>query len=132
VLRRRGTATCDLWIAGTGCADEFQNIEVAWATVPAPGEYAVFVAPGHCDGSGFFDGLPPCGTMNEYYVAIECTRTCLGDTDRNGAVDVDDLVNVIMDWDTDGLTHHGDVNGSGQVDVEDLGVVIVNWGACPS
>lgn len=63
---------------------------------------------------------------------------CIGDTDDNGVVDVDDLVNVIVDWGTDGSANGGDVSdgtGSGPadgiVDVGDIVAVITNWGDCP-
>ncbi len=55
---------------------------------------------------------------------------CTGDTNGDGVVDVDDLVNVILDWGTDGTENGGDVDGSGTVDVDDLVAVILAWGAC--
>ena len=63
---------------------------------------------------------------------------CAGDTNDDGAVDVNDLNNVILDWGTDGSANGGDLAGpepgsppDGIVDVHDLNAVIVNWGACP-
>jgi hypothetical protein len=55
---------------------------------------------------------------------------CPADTDGNGAVDVDDLTAVILDWGTDGSQFNGDVDGSGMVDVDDLTAVILGWGPC--
>ncbi|MHC4992044.1 MAG: hypothetical protein ACYTGC_13810, partial [Planctomycetota bacterium] len=40
-------------------------------------------------------------------------RPCRGDTDGDGVVGVDDLIAVILDWNTDGCGHQGDVDGSG-------------------
>lgn len=55
---------------------------------------------------------------------------CSGDTNLDGVVDVVDLVNVILDWGTDGAALGGDVDMSGLVDVQDLVTVILSWGAC--
>ncbi len=55
---------------------------------------------------------------------------CSADTDGNMDVNVVDLVNVILDWGTDGSANGGDVDGSGIVDVADLDEVILAWGPC--
>ncbi|MHC5001882.1 MAG: hypothetical protein ACYTJ0_02050 [Planctomycetota bacterium] len=57
-------------------------------------------------------------------------RTCTADIDGSGAVDVDDLLAVILDWGTDGSGHGGDVDHSGLVDSDDLAAVILEWGPC--
>jgi hypothetical protein len=49
----------------------------------------------------------------------------LGDADRDGDVDVDDLLAVIMGWGSD--DHAADVNQDGVVDVDDLLAVITHW-----
>jgi thermitase len=50
----------------------------------------------------------------------------LGDINNDGAVNVDDLVRVILDW---GLVHSSaDLDGDGQVEVDDLIAVILHWG----
>ena len=66
------------------------------------------------------------------------TPPCPGDTNGDGAVDVNDLNNVILDWGTDGSANGGDITGpvpgsppDGIVNVNDLNAVIVGWGACP-
>jgi hypothetical protein len=46
----------------------------------------------------------------------------------NGAVDVDDLILVILSWGQTDVP--ADINGSGVVDVDDLIAVILNWGPC--
>ncbi len=53
-----------------------------------------------------------------------------GDVNRNGTVDVDDLIGVILAWGpcSNPLTCPADLNASGQVDVDDLIEVILNWG----
>jgi hypothetical protein len=56
---------------------------------------------------------------------------CDGDTDGNGQVDIDDVVNVVLDFGTDGSGHGGDVDGSGAGDIDDVALVVLNFGACP-
>jgi glucose/arabinose dehydrogenase len=53
-----------------------------------------------------------------------------GDVNRDGMVDVDDLVAIILAWGPcdDPVTCPEDLNVSGQVDVDDLVEVILNWG----
>ena len=53
---------------------------------------------------------------------------CPGDTNADGAVDVQDLVAVITAWGSDDAA--ADVNGDGTVDVQDLVGVINGWGTC--
>ena len=53
-----------------------------------------------------------------------------GDTNGDGRVDVEDLVNVITLWGTGGKGPGGidaDVNDDGTVGVDDLNLVIVSW-----
>jgi hypothetical protein len=54
-----------------------------------------------------------------------------GDVTGDGAVNVDDLVMVIVNWGKcppPPATCSADVNDDGAVDVDDLVVVIPNWG----
>lgn len=53
----------------------------------------------------------------------------LADVNRDGAVDVNDLVDVITGWGPCPLTGpcDADVNGDGKIDVNDLVEIIVNW-----
>ena len=50
------------------------------------------------------------------------------DTNDDDVVDVQDLVNVILDWGSD--DPNSDVNDDGIVDVQDLVAVILEWGPC--
>ena len=45
-------------------------------------------------------------------------------------VNVDDVVNVVLDWGTDGSKNGGDADGSGSVDVDDIVWVVLHWGDC--
>ncbi|MHC5002041.1 MAG: hypothetical protein ACYTJ0_02865 [Planctomycetota bacterium] len=61
---------------------------------------------------------------------------CPADTDDNKRVDVDDLVNVILNWGPCPPpcppACPGDVNGDCSVDVDDLVAIILAWGPCPA
>src|SRR6185503_15730281 len=59
-----------------------------------------------------------------------CATPCIGDSNGSGAVDVDDLIAVILGWGCTGAKCAGDVNDSGVVDVDDLITVILHWGPC--
>ncbi|MHC4908638.1 MAG: dockerin type I domain-containing protein [Planctomycetota bacterium] len=58
----------------------------------------------------------------------DCSGTCTGDVNIDGVVDVQDLVEVILQWGSPGGP--ADVNGDGIVDVQDLVEVILAWGTC--
>lgn len=49
------------------------------------------------------------------------------DTNGDGRVDVDDLIQVIVSWGTDGTTSGADVDGDGLVGAMDAIVVILAW-----
>jgi hypothetical protein len=66
-------------------------------------------------GAFVFDSFPPCD--------------CPADTNDDGLVDVEDLVNVILAWGSS--DPDADVNGDDVVDVMDLVAVILAWGPCP-
>ncbi|MCH2131448.1 MAG: hypothetical protein MK179_20090 [Pirellulaceae bacterium] len=68
------------------------------------------------------------GTDNT--TGVSATRSpCLADTNWDGVVDVEDLLNVIGRWgDPSGP---GNVNCDGNTDVVDLVMVLGAWGACP-
>jgi T5SS/PEP-CTERM-associated repeat protein len=58
---------------------------------------------------------------------------CLPDVNNSGAVDVDDLIAVVLAWGVCPVPPSpcpADVNGSGSVDADDLIAVILGWGAC--
>jgi V8-like Glu-specific endopeptidase len=65
---------------------------------------------------------------------LECGGpSCLPDVNNSGAVDVDDLIAVILEWgcvDPPGPCD-ADVDGDGIVGVDDLIAVILAWGPCP-
>lgn len=60
---------------------------------------------------------------------FSCADTgCESDTNGDDVVDVQDLVNVVLQWGSDDAS--ADVNGDGLVDVQDLVQVVLEWGSC--
>lgn len=58
---------------------------------------------------------------------LVCGEDVPGDVNGDGVVDVEDLVQVILDWGPCPPPCPSDLNGDGEVDVEDLVAVILNW-----
>jgi hypothetical protein len=83
---------------------------------------------------GYGDYTPPMAFPPDTtaFILVPDPCTCAGDVDGNGAVDVVDLVAVILDWDCTNPPGPcpGDANGNGVVNVEDLVLVILQWGNC--
>lgn len=57
--------------------------------------------------------LPPCGL-------------CVGDLDRSGVVDAQDITILLNGWGT----ASGDVNGDGTTNAQDIAALLNAWGAC--
>jgi hypothetical protein len=87
------------------------------------------------------DGNPQSiveAAIDDVRVMGDCaTTTCRADANHDGAVDVDDLIAVILSWGAcgpPGPPCPADIappGGNGQVDVDDLIAIILGWGACP-
>jgi hypothetical protein len=54
---------------------------------------------------------------------------CEGDVDQNGAVNVDDLLEIFAAW-GDPNPGAADLNGDGVCNGQDLVLVLSGWGAC--
>jgi hypothetical protein len=101
-----------------------------------------------CDGSGLPDeceygAFPDCngngipdlcdvadgtsGDADGDFVPDECE--CLGDTNRDGLVNVYDIIEVILNWGKTGELD-ADVSGDGVVDGLDLSLVLQGYGTC--
>ena len=101
-----------------------------------------------CDGSGLPDeceygAFPDCnnngipdlcdvadgtsGDADGDFVPDECE--CLGDTNRDGLVNVYDIIEVILHWGETGVLD-ADVSGDGVVDGLDLSLVLQGYGTC--
>jgi predicted outer membrane repeat protein len=56
-------------------------------------------------------------------------QQCRGDVDRNGSVDIDDLIEIFVAW-GDPNPGDADLNNDGIVNAIDLAQVISGWGSC--
>jgi hypothetical protein len=71
----------------------------------------------------------PWGAPNVPYV-FNVELLCAEDTNRDGLIDVLDLIAVITTWGPCPPPCPTDVNDDGQVDVLDLTAIIIAWGPC--
>jgi hypothetical protein len=95
---------------------------------------------GTCSGGGFTlvasVGQPDAGMMTGggYTLAggflAGSTTPCPADTDGDGEVGVNDLLDVLAAWGSCAGCP-ADVNGDDAVDVADLLAVLAGWGPCP-
>jgi hypothetical protein len=124
-----------VFVGDVAFSDACALSDIAGGTLPA-GEYAVFVSTADEVGGPIFEGIP-CGggglgdqLGNDYVLEVTLfgDGACEGDTNSDGVVDVQDLVNVITAWNTN--NPGADVTDDGTVDVQDLVLVITNWGPC--
>ncbi|MHC5002047.1 MAG: EF-hand domain-containing protein [Planctomycetota bacterium] len=78
--------------------------------------------------AGIFDG-----DNTNFYVVDLPNALCDSDVDRDGAVTIDDFVELFFAWGVcdDVCDCPADVNKDGGVDVDDMLQVIADWGACP-
>ena len=82
-----------------------------------------------CDENGIPDDCDvedPANDQNQNGIVDQCE--CLGDTDLDGDVDTNDILNIIGFWGND--TPSADLNFDGTVNVEDLLILIAAWGPC--
>jgi hypothetical protein len=65
--------------------------------------------------------------------AFNMHQVCVGDTNGDSRVDIDDLVTVLAEWGTsaEGKSDTIPVCGNGSVDMDDVLALINSWGACP-
>jgi uncharacterized repeat protein (TIGR01451 family) len=82
--------------------------------------------------SGFTGAVFTPGTTTGGQPFTGCGKImpCLGDVTGDGMVDVQDMVQVILDWNCMGVCE-GDANGDMVVDVQDLVDVVLGFGPCP-
>ena len=55
---------------------------------------------------------------------------CVGDVDRNGVVNVDDMLKIIGSWGCGDACDEIDLNQDGLIDINDLLIVFDGWGEC--
>ena len=68
--------------------------------------------------------------MNDNLVPDECE--CLGDSNLDGKIDIDDLLKLLGYWGTCSDCPDVDLNGDDKVDIEDLLILLATWGDCPT
>ena len=99
--------------------------------VPDSCEYSAAIANADCDGDGVYDLCEIyIGTeqdVNNNGIADDCE--CLGDVDGNGAVNVRDLLAIIVAW-GDSNPGAADLDRDGVVGAGDLTLVLQGWGSC--
>lgn len=85
-----------------------------------------------CDGDGVPDACEIlAGTQTDNDAnGIPDSCECQGDVDRNGAVNVDDLLEVFATWGITGSGLPADVDGNGVVGPGDIALVLAGWGIC--
>ncbi|NIR37489.1 MAG: hypothetical protein GWN79_11550, partial [Actinobacteria bacterium] len=71
----------------------------------------------------------PAGNEVPVAASTASANSCPSDTNRDGTVDIDDLITVILAYGTAGGCS-ADADGSGTVDVDDIIMLITNWGPC--
>lgn len=70
-----------------------------------------------------------CGSETSAPAMLTVDTTCCADANHSGAVNIDDLLQVINNWGATG--NSADVTHDGVVDIDDMLAVINGWGACP-
>lgn len=82
-----------------------------------------------------YDGTTPNTDVTGQLIdtSITIVSPCPGDVNRDGVVNVDDLLIVLNNWgDCDDPNDcPADVTGTGVIDVDDLLIVLNSWGICP-
>ncbi len=75
---------------------------------------------------GTVPGLNVLGAVHP--ATIVQTPPCVGDIDRNGAVNAQDMAALLSQW---GGPGSADIDGNGTVNANDLSMILSNWGPCP-
>lgn len=130
-----GNASIHMYSVATG---QFQrSFYVLAPDLPAPRGFAVLpespidcnlnLRPDACD---IAEGTS--ADVNENGIPDECEdlESCPADVTGDGTVDVQDLVQVILDWGPCAAICPSDANGDLVVDVQDLVLVVLAWGPC--
>ncbi|MBG84644.1 MAG: hypothetical protein CMJ40_08875 [Phycisphaerae bacterium] len=99
----------------------------------ADGEAPELVGSGDIDGDGQ-DDLVTIGSSSLLNgvgssLDVRALCPCYGDSNCDGSVDIEDLLDVLGDYGCSGVCH-ADINTDGLVDIEDLLVIISQWNAC--
>ncbi|HWB21143.1 MAG TPA: PQQ-dependent sugar dehydrogenase [Phycisphaerales bacterium] len=97
---------------------------------------AAFIGP-DCNNNGRNDACDILAGIsadaNHNGVPDECDPPpplCPGDVNHSGAVNIDDLTAIILNWGATGPNIPADVTNDGVVNIDDLTSVILHWGNC--
>jgi len=75
--------------------------------------------------------LPPVSWGADYLVTVtNPAPTCVGDSNGDNAVNIDDLTAVILNWASTAANNPGDIDDDGVVNINDYTAVVLHWGAC--
>ncbi|MCP3980447.1 MAG: hypothetical protein GY716_14180 [bacterium] len=70
-------------------------------------------------------------TADDTQGSLNVACSCVGDVTSDGAVDVDDIVAVVLAWGETGCGNlPADVDMNQVVDIDDLVTVVLNFGSC--
>ena len=78
--------------------------------------------------SSVIDQQVPPSSMGQAAYAIEFTLTKPGDIDADGAVDLEDLLELLVHWGPCPPPCPADVDGDGTVGIQDLLLLLIHWG----
>ena len=123
-------ATCVDWMTEEQCADLHEA--ASWNNCDAC-RIDFCIGTGACMVPGFDCSIlteDECDAIDGVFIGegVDCDDVdpCLGDTNADLVVNLDDLLMVIQQWGSG--SSEGDVNFDGIVDVADLLIVIADWG----
>jgi hypothetical protein len=149
----RFTAECDGTQTVSLCGTDYDT-RIAVYNLTCPNEPGLVIAcneDGSCGSASevSFPGLAgevyririggAAGATGRGQITLTCNpggNDCPTDTDGNGSTDIDDIVNVILDFGSTGDGNmdgfNGDVDQTGVVDIDDVVLLILNFGPCPT
>jgi hypothetical protein len=98
--------------------------------IPDDCQFSDFELMADCNDNGIWDVCDIAeGTSLDEDGDLVPDECCFGDTDRDGDVDVDDIIEVIINWNREGF-NYADLDGDGLVNGKDLSLVLGAFGTC--
>jgi hypothetical protein len=120
-----GTSSAIIDYTGTTVADSIRAMIVGGSLTSSAADPAKTI--GYADNT--VTALASFAGQSVDATSVLARLTFVGDTDLNGAVDVDDLGRLASHWQSAGPWTSGDFDFNNTVDVNDLGLLAVNWQA---
>ena len=98
--------------------------------IPDECQFDEFELMADCNDNGIWDVCDIAeGTSLDKDGDLSPDECCFGDIDRDGDVDVDDIIQVIINWNQEGF-NYADLDGDGLVNGKDLSMVLGAFGTC--